>query len=191
MGYAGNATTQQHTSDTAVAARASADGRTVMHGRCRALPPETCAPLAMAALASRTVVKATCAPRPSVRPAAAAKPRGPRALCAVELDGDTITLGLAALAGVGFGIGLPVLFTVAEKRDRERIEEIRELNRATLKATGATLSEARPSRRATRQPSVHRTPAHVASSRARAAANARAARTAPSRCPFTAHATRF
>ena len=98
----------------------------------------------MAALASRAVVKASCAPRPSVRLAAAAKPRGPRVLRAVELDGDTITLGLAALAGVGFGIGLPVLFTVAEKRDRERIEEIRELNRATLKATGTTLSEARP-----------------------------------------------
>ena len=98
----------------------------------------------MSAAASRAVVKASCVPRPSVRPAAAAKPRGPRALRAVELDGDTITLGLAALAGVGFGIGLPVLFTVAEKRDRERIEEIRELNRATLKATGTTLSEVRP-----------------------------------------------
>ena len=99
--------------------------------------------MAPAALASRAVVNAKCAARPSVRPAAAAKPRGPRALRAVELDSDSITLGLAALAGVGFGIGLPVLFTMAEKRDRERIEEIRELNRATLKATGATLSEVR------------------------------------------------
>ena len=147
----------------------------------------------MAAIASRVVVKATCAPRPSVRPAAAAKPRGPRALRAVELDGDTITLGLAALAGVGFGIGLPVLFTVAEKRDRERIEEIRELNRATLKATGATLSEARPSRRATRQPSAPpsapRASAPVAWPRARGAASARAPRTAlcRGRSPLTPH----
>lgn len=41
------------------------------------------------------------------------------------------------------GIGAPILFSLAEKRDKERIEEIREINRATLKATGATLSEVR------------------------------------------------
>jgi hypothetical protein len=99
----------------------------------------------MAALASRVVVKPQCAARPSARPAAAAKPRGPLPCRAIEMDGDTLTLGLAALAGVGFGIGLPVLFTRAEKRDRERIEELRELNRATLKATGETLSEVRGS----------------------------------------------
>lgn len=70
--------------------------------------------------------------RRTVRPAAA-----------IEMDSDTITLALAAVAGVGAGIGVPVLFTLSEKRDKERIEEIRELNRATLKATGETLSEAR------------------------------------------------
>jgi hypothetical protein len=52
-------------------------------------------------------------------------------------------LVLAAIAGVSVGIGAPILFSLAEKRDKERIEEIRELNRATLKATGATLSEVR------------------------------------------------
>lgn len=68
-----------------------------------------------------------------------------RTVCpAAELDSETITLGLAAVAGIGAGIGVPVLFTMAEKRDKERIDEIRELNRATLKATGETLSEARP-----------------------------------------------
>lgn len=70
--------------------------------------------------------------RQSVRPAAA-----------MELDSDTITLAVAAVAGIGAGIGVPILFTLAEKRDKERIEEIRELNRATLKATGETLSEVR------------------------------------------------
>lgn len=97
------------------------------------------------------MAKAKCAARPSARAAPAAKPRGPAALRAVELDSDTITLGLAALAGVGVGVGFPVLFTLAEKRDRERIEEIRELNRATLKATGATLSEVRRARARSRR----------------------------------------
>jgi len=107
--------------------------------------------MATAAVGSRVVAKAKCAARPSARAAPAAKPRGPAALRAVELDSDTITLGLAALAGVGVGIGFPVLFTLAEKRDRERIEEIRELNRATLKATGATLSEVRRARARSRR----------------------------------------
>ena len=52
-------------------------------------------------------------------------------------------LVLAAVAGMSVGIGAPILFSLAEKRDKERIEEIREINRATLKATGATLSEVR------------------------------------------------
>ena len=71
-----------------------------------------------------------------------AQRRAPRA--ALELDEDSITIGIAAVAGLGLGIGIPVLFSMSEKRDKERIEEIRELNRATLKATGETLSEARP-----------------------------------------------
>jgi hypothetical protein len=62
------------------------------------------------------------------------------------MDSDTVTVILAAVAGVSVGIGLPVLFSQAERRDKERIDEIRELNRATLKATGETLSEARPRR---------------------------------------------
>ena len=89
--------------------------------------------------------------KPCTRAAPAAV-RGPRPARAVEVDSDTITLVLAAAAGVGFGIGMPVLFTVAEKRDRERIEEIREMNRATLKATGETMSEVRAARR----PRAHR-----------------------------------
>lgn len=68
-----------------------------------------------------------------------------RARAAFEMDEETVTLAVAAVAGIGAGIGIPVFFTLTEKRDKERIEEIRELNRATLKATGETLSEARPS----------------------------------------------
>lgn len=64
----------------------------------------------------------------------------------MELDSDTVTLVLAAAAGIGLGIGVPVLFAASEKRDKDRIAAIRELNRATLKATGETLSEARAGR---------------------------------------------
>ena len=38
---------------------------------------------------------------------------------------------------------MPVFFSQSEARDKERIEAIREMNRATLKATGETLSEVR------------------------------------------------
>jgi hypothetical protein len=100
--------------------------------------------MAVASLRIAPVARAARAPRAA--PAAAAPRRGPHPARAVELDSDTITIVVAAVAGVGFGIGLPVLFSQAERRDKERIEEIRELNRATLKATGETLSEVRPLR---------------------------------------------
>jgi len=62
---------------------------------------------------------------------------------AVEFDSDTVVAVAAAVAGGVFGIGVPVLFTMSERRDKARIEAIRERNRATLKATGETMSEAR------------------------------------------------
>ena len=62
---------------------------------------------------------------------------------AVEIDSDTVTLVLAAVAGIGLGVGVPVLFAASEKRDKERIESIRELNRANLRATGQLLSDVR------------------------------------------------
>ena len=47
----------------------------------------------------------------------------------------------AAVLGIGAGLGIPIFFVTQETRDKERIEEIRELNRATLKATGEQMSE--------------------------------------------------
>ena len=87
-------------------------------------------------VAQRYAARQQCRRAQQVRPKAA-----------LEVDEDTITLTLAAVAGLGLGIGIPVLFSRAEKRDKERIDEIRELNRATLKATGETLSEVRLSPR--------------------------------------------
>ena len=60
---------------------------------------------------------------------------------AVEFDSETVTTFVAALLGVGAGIGVPIFFVMQEERDKERLEEIRELNRATLKATGEQMSE--------------------------------------------------
>ena len=58
-----------------------------------------------------------------------------------EIDSETITTIVAALLGVSAGIGVPVFFVMQEERDKERLEEIRELNRATLKATGEQMTE--------------------------------------------------
>eukprot|EP00217_Crustomastix_stigmatica_P011794 CAMPEP_0183793568 /NCGR_PEP_ID=MMETSP0803_2-20130417/3298_1 /TAXON_ID=195967 /ORGANISM="Crustomastix stigmata, Strain CCMP3273" /LENGTH=120 /DNA_ID=CAMNT_0026037951 /DNA_START=24 /DNA_END=386 /DNA_ORIENTATION=- len=90
------------------------------------------APVARASPARR--VAARRAPVAKALPAEVAQ-------VALELDSDTVFLGIAAVLGVGAGVGLPVLFAASENRDRQRVEEIRELNRATLKATGETLSE--------------------------------------------------
>lgn len=78
----------------------------------------------------------------SPAPAAAAGRRSV-ATRAVELDSDTLTIVLAAVAGVGLGIGAPVFYAQTEKRDKERIEAIRQMNRANLKTTGQLMSEAR------------------------------------------------
>jgi hypothetical protein len=56
-------------------------------------------------------------------------------------DEETITTVVAAVLGIAAGLGIPIFFVTQEKRDKERIEEIRELNRATLKATGEQMSE--------------------------------------------------
>ena len=95
----------------------------------------------VSALSSRSARPVQLSSRQQRQPCRRAQQVRPAA--ALEIDEDTITLTVAAVAGLGFGIGIPVLFSRAEARDKERIEEIRELNRATLKATGETLSEAR------------------------------------------------
>lgn len=60
---------------------------------------------------------------------------------AFDLDSETITTIIAAVLGIGAGLGVPIFFVMQEERDKERLEEIRELNRATLKATGEQMSE--------------------------------------------------
>uniref|UniRef100_A0A7S0D2V9 Uncharacterized protein n=1 Tax=Micromonas pusilla TaxID=38833 RepID=A0A7S0D2V9_MICPS len=62
-------------------------------------------------------------------------------LAQVALDEETITIIIAAVIGLGAGLGVPIFFVMQEERDKERLEEIRELNRATLKATGEQMSE--------------------------------------------------
>ena len=70
---------------------------------------------------------------------------------ALDLNEETVTAIGAAVLGLGAGLGIPIFFVWQERRDKERLEEIRELNRATLKATGEQMSpeeiaELRPSR---------------------------------------------
>jgi hypothetical protein len=70
---------------------------------------------------------------------------------AIDLNEETVTAIGAAVLGLGAGLGIPIFFVWQERRDKERLEEIRELNRATLKATGEQMSpeeiaELRPSR---------------------------------------------
>ena len=76
-------------------------------------------------------------PRPAARRATVARRATSAELAqlALELDEETITTILAA------GLGIPIFFVTQEKRDEARLEEIRELNRATLKATGEQMSE--------------------------------------------------
>ena len=83
--------------------------------------------------------------------AATLRARGAVEIAQTALDAETVTAGLAAVAGLGAGLGIPVFFVWQERRDKERLEEIRELNRATLKATGEQMSveeieELRPAR---------------------------------------------
>ena len=60
---------------------------------------------------------ALLAPRPAAarRPSVSARRVATRA---VELDGDTVTAAAAIVAGLAFGIGIPVLFAKSEQRDK-------------------------------------------------------------------------
>ena len=97
---------------------------------------------------SLSVAAPKCLPSAARAPASlfAAAPAPARrcvATRAVEFDSDTLTIVLAAVAGVGLGIGAPVFYAQTEKRDKERIESIRQMNRANLKTTGQLMSEVR------------------------------------------------
>jgi len=48
---------------------------------------------------------------------------------------------IAAISGIAVGIAAPTLYNLAEKRDIERVAEIRELNRKKFKETGQTLTD--------------------------------------------------
>ena len=104
----------------------------------------------MAALARQTSVmpRAAAAPRRAAakaptgsplasrvpsHPAVALRPRrGAGAVCgmaatevaqvALELNSETITIVLSAIAGIGAGLGIPIFFVMQEKRDKERLE---------------------------------------------------------------------
>ena len=95
--------------------------------------------------------RAPRAHRPGAARAATLRARGAVEIAQTALDAETVTAGLAAVAGLGAGLGIPIFFVWQEQRDKERLEEIRELNRATLKATGEQMSveeieELRPAR---------------------------------------------
>ena len=108
----------------------------------------------VAASASSPRVARARAPRahcPGAARAATLRARGAVEIAQTALDAETVTAGLAAVAGLGAGLGIPIFFVWQERRDKERLEEIRELNRATLKATGEQMSveeieELRPAR---------------------------------------------
>mmetsp|Transcript_10682 Transcript_10682/g.22226 ORF Transcript_10682/g.22226 Transcript_10682/m.22226 type:complete len:128 (-) Transcript_10682:123-506(-) len=66
---------------------------------------------------------------------------GRKAVVTKAMDGETIGAVLAGVAGISAGLGIPIFFAKMEARDKDRVEELRDLNRANLKATGETLSE--------------------------------------------------
>mmetsp|Transcript_4327 Transcript_4327/g.15538 ORF Transcript_4327/g.15538 Transcript_4327/m.15538 type:complete len:117 (+) Transcript_4327:48-398(+) len=75
-------------------------------------------------------------PTSTLRAPMSAHPRRSAVKAGLPIEGV-----LAAVAGVAFGIGIPMIFEAAEKRDAVRLEDVRELNRETLRTTGETLSD--------------------------------------------------
>lgn len=62
---------------------------------------------------------------------------------AVEIDWsdpDVQTGALGAFLGLALGIGTPIFYISRDRRDDERLEELRALNRATKQETGEYLS---------------------------------------------------
>ena len=56
-------------------------------------------------------------------------------------DPDTVTGVVGAVLGLAVGIGVPVFYISRDNADEARLEELRELNRETFKATGEYLTE--------------------------------------------------
>lgn len=70
---------------------------------------------------------------------------------ASAFDVETVTMVFAAILGIGAGLGVPFFLVKQEERDKENLQRIRELNRATLKITGEQMNaedikDLRPSR---------------------------------------------
>lgn len=56
-------------------------------------------------------------------------------------DPDTQLAALGGILGLALGIGAPVFYASRDKRDEERLEDLRSLNRATKAETGEYLSD--------------------------------------------------
>ena len=81
--------------------------------------------------------------RPGRRQAAGGRAsRGAPARAGLDFsDPDTVTGVVGAVLGLAVGIGVPVFYISRDNADEARLEELRELNRETFKATGEYLTE--------------------------------------------------
>jgi hypothetical protein len=64
-------------------------------------------------------------------------------MAAIEIDfsdSDTQLGILGAVLGLGLGIGAPVFYSMRDDIDEERLEELRQLNRAVKEETGEYLT---------------------------------------------------
>ena len=70
-----------------------------------------------------------------------------RVSAGIELDWsdpDTLTGAFAAVLGIAVGIGAPLFYISRDKKDDQRLEDLRELNRQNYKETGKYLTDVKP-----------------------------------------------
>jgi hypothetical protein len=98
------------------------------------------APSALQTPHVRGARRALASPRLSVRPS----PRQVRPCRALEIDwsdSDTWVGLVAAVLGLGVGIGAPIFYSNRMDVDEQNLEDLRKLNRETFKETGQYLTE--------------------------------------------------